>query len=168
MNMQRDFLLLVTLAAAAATPCLGQTGAPAGPASSGTQSAASIPDFSGIWGHPYIPGFEPPLSGPGPVVNKSRRQQVFDADGRPLPAANAPLVFDPRQYVGDYTNPILKPQAAETVKKRGEVELGGVASPTPSNQCWPEPVAYIFWNGGMQMLQQPDKITILYFDHELW
>ena len=73
MNVQRDFLLLVTLAAAA-TPALGQTVAPAvGPATSGTQGAASIPDFSGIWRHPSLPGFEPPVSGPGPVTNRSRR-----------------------------------------------------------------------------------------------
>jgi hypothetical protein len=73
MNLQRRALLLgVTLAAAAATAAVAQTGAPAvGPAASGTQSTASIPDFSGIWAHPML-GFEAPLSGPGPVRNKSR------------------------------------------------------------------------------------------------
>jgi hypothetical protein len=168
-GQRRDFLLLMTWAAAAATPALGQAPAPAvGPASSGTQSAISLPDFSGIWGHPYFPGFESPPSGPGPVVNQSRRRQVFDADGQLLPAANAPLVSDNRLLVGDYANPILKPQAAEVVKRRGEIELSGVSAPSPSNQCWPEPIPYIFWNFGMQMLQQPGKITILYNeDHEV-
>ena len=72
------------------------------------------------------------------------------------------------QLVGDYTNPILKPQAAEVVKKHGEISLTGVPYPTPSNQCWPGGVPFIFWNIGMQMLQQPDKITILYSnDHEV-
>jgi hypothetical protein len=66
------------------------------------------------------------------------------------------------QLVGDYTNPILKPQAAEVVKKHGEISLTGVTYPTPSNQCWPEPVPYIFWDFGMQMLQQADKVTILF------
>jgi hypothetical protein len=48
------------------------------------------------------------------------------------------------------------------------MEVSGVGAPTPSNQCWPEPVPYIFWNWGMQMLQQADKITILYwYDHEV-
>src|SRR5215831_10948088 len=94
MNVQRrDFLLLVTLAAGVATPTWGQVVAPSiAPAGSGTQSAASIPDFSGIWAHPSG-GFEPPLSGPGPVRNKSRR---------PTGESN----FD--QLVGDYTNPILQ------------------------------------------------------------
>src|ERR1700733_5505714 len=81
------------------------------------RGTASIPDFSGVWGNPYLYGIEPPLSGPGPVVNRSRRRQVLDADGRPLPATNAPLVSEPTRLVGDYTNPILKPEAAEVVKR---------------------------------------------------
>jgi hypothetical protein len=153
MHRRRNFLLLVTLAAA--TSALAQdAAAQAGAASSVTQSATSIPDFSGIWAHPTIPGFEPPALGPGPVVNKSRNPQTGRSDILKL--------------VGDYTNPILKPQAAEAVKKHGEIEVSGGVAPTPSNQCWPEPLPYIFWNMGMQMLQQPDKITILYDeDHEV-
>ena len=149
---RRDFLLLVTLAAAAATPALGQTALPtAGPAGSGPHGAASIPDFSGVWRHPSLPGFEPPASGPGPVTNRSRRNGVSNYN----------------QLVGDYTNPILKPHAAEMVKKFGEISLAGVTFPSPANQCWPEPVPYIYKNFGMQMLQQPDKVTIIYSeDHE--
>jgi hypothetical protein len=46
--------------------------------------------------------------------------------------------------------------------------FSGAASPTPSNQCWPEPVPYIFLNFGIQLLQQPHQITILYDeDHEV-
>jgi hypothetical protein len=155
MNVQRrNLLLLVTLAAA--TPALGQTVAPTlGPADSGTKGAASIPDFSGIWGHPSSPGFEPPASGPGPVVNKSRL--------RGGPQAG---VGNFNQLVGDYTNPILKPEAAQVVKKHGEISLAGVGYPTPSNQCWPGGVPYIFWSLEMQMLQQADKITILYIGYE--
>jgi hypothetical protein len=169
MNAPRwNLPLLVAMAAAAATSALGQTAAPAaGQVDSGSRSAASIPDFSGTWSHPYCCGFEPPASGPGPVANKLRRRQIVDAD-RPLSAANAPLVSSNLQIVGDYTNPILKPHAAEAMKNRGEIELSGVASPTPGSQCLPEGVPYIFWNPGMQMLQQPDRITILYDqDHEV-
>ncbi len=55
MHRRRNFLLLVTLAAA--TSALAQdAAAQAGAASSVTQSATSIPDFSGIWAHPTIPG----------------------------------------------------------------------------------------------------------------
>jgi hypothetical protein len=41
--------------------------------------------------------------------------------------------------VGDYTNPILKPAAAEIVKKHGEMDISGAGSPDPTIQCWPEP-----------------------------
>jgi hypothetical protein len=98
------------------------------------QGAASIPDFSGIWSHPYVWGFEPPPSGSGPAVNKSRRRKIFDADGHPLPPAKAPLVGDAAQLIGDYTNPILKREVAEIIKKHGEIPLAGVAYaalPTP-------------------------------------
>jgi hypothetical protein len=122
-----------------------------------SQGTASIPDLSGIWAHPSLPGFEPPASGPGPVLNKSRLVTG--------PQAGKSSFF---QFVGDYTNPVLKSQAAEVVKRYGETELSGVASPTPSSQCWPEPLPYVFWNPAMQMLQQPHQITILYDqDHEV-
>ena len=153
MRMQRDFLLSVTLAAATATAALGQTVTPsAGPADSATQGAASVPDFSGIWAHLTWPDVEPPLAGPGPVRNTSRRNGVSDV----------------YQLVGDHTNPILKPQVAQVVKKAGDVALGGATYPTPSNQCWPGGVPFIFWNIGMQMIQQPGEITFLYSnDHEV-
>jgi hypothetical protein len=154
MTMQRRKLLLwVTLVAASAIPALGQTVA-VGPAGSDTQSTASIPDFSGIWAHPYWPGFDPPPSGPGPVVNKLR-----------LPSG----IGNSDQLTGDYTNPILKPEAAAIVKKYGEISATGVTYPTPANQCWPQPVPYILWTIGVQLLQQKDKVTILYSnpDHEV-
>ena len=67
-----------------------------------SQGAATIPDFSGIWGNPYLYGIEPPASGPGPVVNKARRRQTLDADGRPFAtAADAPLVSLAIRLVGD-------------------------------------------------------------------
>jgi hypothetical protein len=66
--------------------------------------------------------------------------------------------------VGDYTNPILKPQAAEVVKKHGEIELSGALAPNPRNQCWPGGIPFVLTSIGMQMFQQPDKITILYSD----
>jgi hypothetical protein len=116
-----------------------------------SQSTPSIPEFSGIWAHPFFPGFEPPASGPGPVLNKSRT--------RTGPQAGRSAVTE---FVGDYTNPILKPQAAEVVKKHGEIELSGETAPTPGTQCWPAPLPFVFWNPGMAMLQQPHQITILY------
>jgi hypothetical protein len=153
----RFALLSATTAAlltAAVVPASGQT---AGPANGGVQGATSIPDFSGIWGHSSVPGFEPPASGPGPVVNKSR-VSTGPQKGRSRQS----------QYVGDYTNPILQPWAAEVVRKFGEMSIAGITYENPSNQCRLEPLPYIFWNPGMQMLQQPHQVTILYNeDHEV-
>src|ERR1700704_5601575 len=131
---RRELFLVVTLAAAAATPSFGQSHSPA------------IPDFAGNWWHPSLPGFEPMAAGPRPVTNRARRNGVSNYD----------------QLVGDYTNPILKPEAAQIVKKHGELSLAGVTYPNPANQCWPEPVPFIFKTFGMQMLQGKDHITIMY------
>jgi hypothetical protein len=161
------FLLSATLAAAT-TSALAQTSRALESTSAGAQTATPIPDFSGIWAHPSFPGFEPPRSGPGPVLNKSRRPQLVGGDGRPVPPGNGVFVSSFTRLVGDYSNPILKPQAAEVVKKHGEITLTGVSYPTPTNQCWPEPVPYIFASVGMRVLQQPDKITFLYAnDHQV-
>jgi hypothetical protein len=154
MNVQWDFLVLLALAAAASSSW-GQTAAPQ-PTASVTQSAAPIPGFSGAWNHSSLNGLELPLSGPGPVRNRSRL--------RTGPQAG---VSNSAQLVGDYTNPILQPWAAEVVKQFGELALGGKGYPTPRNQCWPEQVPFVLINYGMQIIQQPDKVTILYpYDHQ--
>jgi hypothetical protein len=145
---QRSFLFLAAISAAMALCAFAQTMAPA----AGAERAPSIPDFSGVWLHPYFPGIEPPASGPEPVFNRSRRP-----DGGP----------NNRQFVGDYTNPILKPAAAEIIKQHGDISLSGLTYPTPSNRCWPSGVPYIFFQPGMQMLQQPHQIVFIYLrDHE--
>src|ERR1700757_3401896 len=140
---------LIALLAAMTSPCaLAQQAAPGG--------KAAVPDFSGVWAHPYFPGFEPPASGPGPIVNRSRIR------GGPRDG-----VGNANQFVGDYASPILKPQAAEVVRKHGEISLAGGTYPTPSNQCWPSGIPYIFFQHGLQMLQRPDKIVFLYLrNHE--
>ena len=145
-----NFRLMAMLAVAALTaPAFGQTAAPAAmPAANSTpNSTASIPDFSGIWAHPYLTGFEPPASGPGPVRNKSR-----------LPNGTGRF----QQLVGDYSNPILKPEAARIVKEHGDISLAGEGYPTPSNQCWPGGIPYVFWDFLLQMFQGPDRITMMY------
>jgi hypothetical protein len=133
MNIRPQLLLAMILAGAIGVPALAQTTAP-------------IPDFSGVWLHPGL-GFGPPLSGPGPVRNKSRL---------PTGASNFNLI------VGDHTNPILKPEAAEVVKKHGEISSSGRIFPDPDNMCLQNPVPYIFWNFNVMLLQQPDKVTLVY------
>ena len=153
----RFTLLAATMAAllAAAVPsALGQLFQPVGASrpsdvTSGVKGPALIPDLSGTWARLSFPGFEPPLSGPGPVTNRLRAPN------------GASSLF---ALVGDYTNPILKPRAAEAVKKHGEIELRGAHAPNPRTQYWPGGVPFAFTNVGMQMIQQPDRITILYAD----
>jgi hypothetical protein len=146
MNARRNFLLLVILTTAA--PAFGQAPSPT-EVTPAAASAASIPDLSGVWAHPGI-GFGPPLSGPGPVMNKSR---LSSGQG------------NSDELVGDYSNPILKPAAAAVVKRNGEIQLGGHAFPDPDNQCLQNPLPYIFWNFTLRLMQLPDKVVLVY-DHD--
>src|SRR3954447_14548525 len=155
MAMRRDFILLMILVAAVATPAFGQSAPPAvAPTQTAAPEAASIPDFSGVWRHGSLPWLIPPASGPGPVTNRSRRSDSG--------------VSNYGELVGDYTNPTLQPWAAEVVKKKGALSLAGVTYPSPSNQCWPEPVPFLFKHMAMSMLQLPDRIVMLFSeDHEV-
>jgi hypothetical protein len=165
MSRQHDLVSFVIWAAAAA---LAHTASFAqGPAKAPAPGATSIPDLSGIWTKPYL-GWEMPLSGPRPVTNTVRRRQSFDLDGRPWPAATAPLVSIAAQLIGDYRNPILKPAAAEEVKRRGDNERRGIPNASARNQCWPEGVPAIFRDMTLLMIQQPERLTMLYdYDHEV-
>ena len=114
--------------------------------------APSAPDFSGIWIHAN-PGFEPLASGPTALVNRARR-----------PNGTGDIL----RLAGDYNNPILKPAAEEVVKKHSELGMAGIGDPNPRNQCWPEGPPFIFTNGPTELLQQKDKVTILYvYSHQV-
>ena len=142
----RKLVLWVAMAAASAMAGFSQIAHSA--------PAVSIPDFSGTWRHGTLPWLIPPASGPGPVTNKSRRAD----DG----------TSDYAQLVGDYTNPILQPWAAEVVKKKGEISLSGEDFPSPANPCWPEPPPFLFKHMAMQMLQRRDSIVMIFNeDHEV-
>jgi hypothetical protein len=109
--------------------------------------SGGIPDFSGKWGRNAF-DFEPPPSGPPPVRNIKR-----------LPSG----VGDPQALIGDDQNPILRPEAAAIVRRRGEISRSGNAFPDPSNQCTPWAPPFVFsMQLGLQILQQKDRITILY------
>jgi len=110
-------------------------------------NAASVPDLSGMWGRNSF-GLESLSEGPGPLTNLKRLANGT-GDGAAL--------------VGDYNNPILKPEAAETVKNRGLVSLSGHPFPDPSNHCAPYSPPYVFsLQLGMQMLQGKGEVTVLY------
>src|SRR5258706_3460049 len=119
----------------------------------GVDEGTAIPDFSGPWGRNMF-NFETPDAGPGPLVNLRR----LGAD-----AGRSAVDGDPIPLVGDYTNPILKPEAAAVVKKKGEYSESGHDNPDPSNQCGVYSPPYLFaMQQGMQMIQRKDDIVILY------
>lgn len=117
------------------------------------QEPMPIPHLSGIWGRNTL-NLEAPVSGNGPVFNITRKE-----DG----------TLDTRVPVGDYNNPVLKPEAAEIVRARGEISLGGEAFPSPHNQCWPEPTPFVLAiQFGMQILQHADGVVMFYLsDHQV-
>jgi len=163
--MQRSFLLLAAAAAAAVMPAAAQA-----PVVTQTHSAAAIPDFSGVWTHPAFPWFEPPASGQGPITNLSRwaEQRPAGATGSAALPPSKVGISDYDQLVGDFNNPLLQPWAAAIVKRSGELSLKGITFPNPSNQCWPHPVPFIFKQFTVQLVQQQDKVTMLYSgDHEV-
>jgi hypothetical protein len=147
-------LLALAIIAAATGPAAAQQTAVAPAAASAAAAQSSVPDLSGVWRHGSLPWLVPPASGPGPVTNKARRKDNGQSDYGML--------------VGDYTNPILQPWAAAVVKKMGELSLAGVTYPSPANQCWPEPVPFLFKHMAMEMAQLPDQIVMLFNeDHEV-
>lgn len=121
----------------------------AGPgyAQQGASATAAAPDMGGIWAQTRR-DFEPPESGPGPVKNTSK---VVGVDA------------------GDYNSPILKPWAAEIIKRRAELQSRtGEPLPNPHNSCRPEGTPFIFGVAQMQILQTPKQVTLLYYtDHQV-
>src|SRR5207253_5963621 len=110
------------------------------------------PDLSGLWAREYI-GFDPPASGPAPITNTQR-----------IPTGQSNLDF----LVGDFANPMLKPAAAEAVKRHGEIALSGAAAPDPYNQCAPLQPPLILFQQEIQLIQLNDQIVILYMhDHHV-
>ena len=137
---QAQVLLLMSVACAVLSACTRDNTA---------KNAAPVPDLSGMWSHPFL-GLEPPDSGPGPIRNMAR-----------IPTGQG----DPDHPVGDYTNPILKPEAAALLKQRGEMAASNKPFPDPSNQCAQIPMPYLLQLFEIQILQQPDQVTILYPNH---
>jgi hypothetical protein len=98
----------------------------------------AVPELSGVWGRNTL-DYAPPAAGAGPVQN-----------------------IGTGITVGDYNSPILRPWAAEAVRKMGDISKTGDAFPTAHNQCWPEPPPYIFGNRETQILQLKDRVLLIY------
>lgn len=121
------------------------------PSSGVEQAVADHPDFSGLWSRTTF-GFEPSEMGSGPIRNLMRQPDGSE---------------DRSRTVGDFNNPILTPYASAVVKRDGEIARSGLDYATPNNQCRPMASPYILRVQGMEMLQQPDRVTIIYVqDHQ--
>jgi len=110
-------------------------------------AADSATDFSGMWARNAF-DLEQPPSGPGPVVNTKK------------PIGGTSNVFE---LIGDHTNPILKPEAAEILKQRSAMIASGRNFPDPSNHCGPYSPPFVFaMQLGLQVVQTKNQITFLY------
>ncbi len=115
------------------------------PMAEAKELSAPAPDLSGVWARMTF-GFERPASGPGPVGRYNRQPNTG----------------------GNFNNPILQPEAAAVVKKRGETLRGGADYSNPSLNCWPMMSPYIFRVQEMQLLQKKDEVVFLYMqDHQV-
>ena len=118
-------------------------------------AAAGAPpfaDFAGPWGRNAMdPEFLP--TGPHPIRNTLRPPNDTHQNGG----------GDPIPLVGDYDNPILKPNAAQAVKKAGELSAGGRINPDPSNNCGAYAPPYAFTiQLGVAFIQNKDELLIMF------
>jgi hypothetical protein len=139
-------MIAVILSAAAS---VSQAAADTGPA---------VPDFSGQWGRDML-FYEPPASGPGPLINSIR-----NADG--TIAVRDPCCTVIPRWFGNHTAPILRPEAAEAVRKFGELATKGTVVQDLHNSCWPEPPPYVMgMHFGLLAVQTKDEVTLTYLLH---
>lgn len=110
------------------------------------RAAESVPDLSGQWGRLSV-DFEQPASGIGPITNLNRKPDGSSNGAR---------------RVGNYNDPNLTPAAAVEIKRLSAFSLKGETFPNPQNQCAPQGVPYVLWQLGVQLLQRPDEVTLLY------
>ena len=132
----RDFLLLVIIGDSSGDARIGANDGACGCA--GRCGCAQTRRID-----PRFLGFVEPLSlewfGTAAVGSRAGEEQVTpEGQGQKAGVGNG------TQLVGDYTNPILQPWAAQVVKKFGEISLAGKGYPTPRNQCWPEGMPFVF------------------------
>jgi len=122
----------------------------------------SLPDFSGPWTRKWVTAstYDAPASGPGPVMMDPAHPHhghIAGVAGQPDQEATP--------WVADYSNPILKPQARQSVKRITDEEIAGHSHVEHQTLCWPSGVPEILnLRDHMQMLQSSSgkESTILY------
>jgi hypothetical protein len=95
-------------------------------------AASRIPDFqiaNDVAWREIGDEFLPPPSGPGPVINDPKHP--FRSNGA------VRLGQTPTYHIGELTNPILQPWAAEQMRKDNEAVLAGGVAFRPNERCIP-------------------------------
>jgi hypothetical protein len=59
---------------------------------------------------------------------------------------------------------LLRPEAAAVVKRHGEISSKGVGYPTPSNQCWPGGVPYLYGTPHCPFLHVVERYRLLDYE----
>jgi hypothetical protein len=119
----------------------------------GADNSGAIPALSGHWGRTNF-NLEQPPTGPRFIANTLKKR-----DG---------TIDDDTARVGDFTNPILTPQAAAILKQHGEFSRAGNSIPDPHNQCWPEPPPFVLAiQVEVFLLQQKDHVTLIYVNGQV-
>jgi hypothetical protein len=119
----------------------------------GAENSGAIPMLSGHWGRTNF-NLEQPPTGPRFIANTLKKR-----DG---------TIDDDMARVGDFTNPILTPQAAAILKQHGEFSRAGNSIPDPHNQCWPEPPPFVLAiQVELFLLQQKDHVTLIYVNGQV-
>jgi hypothetical protein len=147
MNRRTTFMLTAMILRLAISPAAA------------VDNGSPLPDLSGQWGRDML-FFEPPPSGPGPIVNSIRKADGTTVARDPCCRAGG---GGGGGWLGDYTNPILKPEAAAAVKKYGDLALSGTVAPDLHNSCWPEPPPFVMaLHWGVLIVPLRDEVTFVY------
>jgi hypothetical protein len=114
----------------------------------GAENSAGIPQLSGHWSRTNF-NLEQPDTGPKFIANTLKKP-----DG---------TIDDDTARIGDYTNPILTPEAARILREHGELSRTGKAISDPHNQCWPEaPPFTLTIQIEVLLLQTKNEVTLIY------
>ena len=120
--------------------------------------AAKTPDFSlaaAGWTTPIAGDFMPVPGSPGPVLSDPRYPILnnVEANSRGL---------TPNYRIGDLSNPNLKPQAREAMKKDNDEVLAGKIAFTPSTSCVPAGVPwFLLQPGNLYFVQTAKEVVIV-------
>jgi hypothetical protein len=125
--------------------------------------AQTAPDFSGAWTRKWETAstYDAPASGPGPVMV----DPAHPHHGHRVGAADEPDQ-ESNPWIADYSNPILRPETREVVKRITEQEAAGHPHVEHQTLCMPSGVPEILnLRDDMEMLFLPggNEITMIYW-----